>query len=243
MPLDDAQVERALAIAAHPDDLDFGAAGTIAAWVKSGIAVSYCIVTDGDAGGFDPAVDRTDIPGIRQREQRAAAAAVGVADVSFLGHRDGQVVADLALRRDLARQIRRVRPQRVLAPSPERNFERVFASHPDHLATGEAALCAVYPDARNPFAYPELLADEGLEAWVVPEVWLQGAPDGRTTTYVDATDVFDAKLAALRAHVSQTEHMDDLEGLLRSWMGGVAFAGRLAPGRLAEGFQVLDTGE
>lgn len=243
MPLDDAQVERALAIAAHPDDLDFGAAGTMATWVRSGIAVSYCIVTNGDAGGFDPAVARSDIPGIRQREQCAAAAAVGVTDVTFLGYPDGRVVPDLALRRDLARQIRRVRPQRVLAPTPERDFDRVFASHPDHLATGEAAMCAVYPDARNAFAYPELLADEGLGAWVVPEVWLQGAPAPRTTTYVDATDVFEAKLAALRAHVSQTEHMDDLEGLLRSWMTGVAWAGQLGPGRLAEGFQVVNTGE
>lgn len=243
MPTDDARVERALAVAAHPDDLDFGAAGTIATWVRSGITVYYCIVTDGDAGGFDPAVARADIPGIRRREQRDAAAAVGVTDVSFLGHRDGQVVADLALRRDIARQIRRVRPHRVLAPSPERNFARVFASHPDHLATGEGVLSAVYPDARNAFAYPELLRDEALEPWVVPEVWLQGGPDERTTTYVDATDAFDAKLAALGAHVSQTGRMDDLEGLLRSWMSGVAWTGRLAPGRLAEGFQVLDTGE
>jgi LmbE family N-acetylglucosaminyl deacetylase len=78
---------------------------------------------------------------------------------------------------------------------------------------------------------------------VVPEVWLQGGPAERTTTYVDATDAFEAKLAALRAHVSQTEHMDDLEALLRSWMTGVAWAGKLGPGRLAEGFQVLDTGE
>lgn len=242
MPLEETAVERVLAVGAYPDDLDFGAAGTLATWVRAGVQVAYCIVTDGDAGGFDPAVARSDIPGIRRAEQVAAAAAVGVTDVTFLGHRDGQVVPDLALRRDIARQIRRFRPQRVLTHSPERTFERVFASHPDHLSTGEATLRAVYPDARNAFAFPEL-ADEGLDAWTVQEMWLQGGPPERTNRWVDATDTFEAKLDALRAHRSQTEHMDDVEGLLRSWMSGVAWTGTLPPGRLAEGFHVVDTGE
>lgn len=236
--LADDTVERALVIMAHPDDVDFSAAGTIAGWTKAGIDVSYCIVTDGDAGGFDPAVPRLDIPRIRQAEQRAAAAEVGVQDVSFLGYPDGRIVVSFELRRDLARQIRRSRPQRVICPSAERNYRRLPASHPDHLAVGEATLCAVYPDARNPFAYPELLADETLEPWSVPELWIVAGPT--PDHFVDITETFDRKLAALRAHESQTAHMMDLEEMLRGWLGENARLGGLPDGRLAEAFQVVE---
>jgi len=170
------EVERVLVIAAHPDDVDFGSAGTIATWTDAGLEVSYCIATDGDAGGFDPAVPRSAIAGIRQDEQRKAAAAVGVTDVEFLGYPDGQLVVSIPLRRDITRAIRRARPDRVVVPSPQRDLRNVYVSHPDHQATGEAALCAVYPDARNPYAHPELLA-EGLEAHTVPEVWVASSND------------------------------------------------------------------
>lgn len=233
------QVERALVVVAHPDDIDFGAGGTIAAWTDSGIAVTYCICTDGDAGGFDPAVPRDQIGGIRQAEQRAAAKEVGVEDVVFLGYPDGQLTPSFDLRRDISRVVRQVRPQRLLMQSPEINWERIGASHPDHRAAGEAALCAVYPDARNPFTHLELAA-EGLEAWAVPETWVMVAGDG-ATHWVDVTDTFDRKVAALRAHVSQTAHMDDLEGLLRGWLGRNATAGGLPEGRLAESFKVVNT--
>jgi LmbE family N-acetylglucosaminyl deacetylase len=238
--LDDAAIERILVVTAHPDDVDFGAAGTVATWTRAGYAVTYCVVTNGDAGGFDPAVPRSEIAGIRQAEQRAAAAEVGVTDVRFLGHPDGRVEVSLDLRRDLSRVIRQVRPQRVLTQSPQRNYERIYASHPDHLATGEAALCAVYPDARNPFAHPELLADEGLEAWAVSEVWLMASPAGGH--FVDVTDLYDTKIAALRQHVSQLPGVPgDLDTLLRGWLGMNAAAAGLPEGRLAEAFQVLDT--
>jgi len=98
-----------------------------------------------------------------------------VETVVFLGHPDGRLQASIELRRDVSRQIRLFRPGRVITQSPERLFDRIYASHPDHLAAGEAALCAVYPDARNPFAHPELLADEGLEPHTVGEVWLMSA--------------------------------------------------------------------
>jgi len=153
------QITRALVVVAHPDDVDFGAAGTVATWTDAGIAVTYCIATDGDAGGFDPDVPRAQIPAIRRAEQEAAAKAVGVSDVVFLGYPDGRLQASIELRRDIARVIRRVRPQRVLCSSPERNRQRIHPSHPDHLAAGEAALCAVYPDARNSFAHPELAVE------------------------------------------------------------------------------------
>jgi LmbE family N-acetylglucosaminyl deacetylase len=164
-----------------------------------------------------------------------------VHDLRFLGYPDGRVEATLGLRQDLARVIRQVRPDRVLCPSPERNYTRIGIGHPDHRAVGSAALDAVYPDARNPFTFPELVADEGLAAWIVPEVWV---PGGIPTPnhYVDVTETFPRKVAALRAHQSQTGQLTDLEGMLRTRLAAMATQGGLGEGRLAEGFQVLETG-
>ncbi len=230
-------IERVLVITAHPDDVDFGAAGTIATWTDQGIEVAYCVITDGDAGGFDPAVPRSEIGGIRQAEQRAAAKEVGVEDVTFLGYPDGALYVTHELRRDVSRVVRQQRPQRVLIQSPERNWERIYASHPDHLAAGEAAMCAVYPDARNPFAHPDL--DE--EPWTVEEVWIMASGDAGASTYIDITDTFERKVEALRAHHSQTAHMEDLTARLRMWATLTAERAGLAEGRLAEGFRTVDT--
>jgi LmbE family N-acetylglucosaminyl deacetylase len=230
-------VERALVVTAHPDDVDFGAAGTVAAWVKAGVEVTYCIVTDGQAGGSDRSVSREEMAKIRRQEQRDAAAELGVSDVVYLGYPDGAVVAGLDLRRDISRQIRRVRPQRVLCQSPERMWDRLPASHPDHMAAGEAAVCAVYPDARNPFAHAELLDDEGLEPFSVPELWLMAAPE--VNRVVDITDTFERKLAALRRHVSQVGDGAGLDERLRGWAGDNARRAGLAEGRLAEAYRVV----
>lgn len=238
--LDDAEISRILVIVAHPDDVDFGAAGTVARWTDAGIDVVYCIVTDGDAGGSDPSVSRTDMATLRRAEQTAAAKQVGVHDLRFLAYPDGRVEATIALRKDLARVIRQVRPDRVACPSAERNYARTGASHPDHRAVGSAALDAVYPDARNQFAFPDLLAEEGLEPWTVREVWIAGSPS--PNQYVDVTETFSRKVAALRAHVSQTGQMENLEEFLRGWLSRAAHQGGLPEGHLAEVFQVLDTG-
>ena len=238
--LDDAEVERILVVTAHPDDVDFGAAGTVATWTDRGIAVTYCVCTDGQAGGSDHSVSRTDMAALRRDEQRAAAAAVGVTDVRFLGYMDGELQATHELRRDVSRVIREVRPQRVLTQSPERWWERLGASHPDHRAAGDATIDAVYPDARNPFAHPALLQDEGLEPWIVPEIWLMASP--RADHVVDVSATFDRKIAALRAHVSQTAHHDDLPGFVRSWMARAAADAGLPEGSLAERFQVVTVG-
>ncbi|MGH3153999.1 MAG: PIG-L deacetylase family protein [Streptosporangiaceae bacterium] len=235
---EDAAIARILSITAHPDDVDFGAAGTVAQWTDAGIEVVYCLVTAGDAGGFDEDIPRAKMAALRQAEQIAAAKCVGVTDVRFLGYPDGQVEATIALRRDLARVIRQVRPDRVLCSSPERNYVRLGISHPDHRAVGSATLDAVYPDARNPFAFPELRA-EGLEAWTVREVWIAGGPS--PDRYVDVTDTFPRKVAALRAHESQTAQRDDLEQMLRERLARTAAQGGLPEGRLAEAFQVLNT--
>jgi LmbE family N-acetylglucosaminyl deacetylase len=235
--LKEGEVSRVLAITAHPDDVDFAAAGTVAGWTDAGLEVTYCIVTSGDAGGFDEAFPRAEMPALRQAEQRAAAKCVGVHDVRFLGYPDGRVEATLDLRRDLARVIR---PDRVVCQSPERNYARTGASHPDHRAVGSAALDAVYPDARNPFAFPELREREGLAAWTVREVWVAGAPE--PDRFVDVTATFGRKVAALRAHESQVGHRDDLEERIRAMLTATAQRGGLPAGRLAEAFRVLDTG-
>ena len=237
--LDDAEIARVLCITAHPDDVDFGAAGTVARWTEAGIEVIYCVVTNGGAGGFDEGFPRDQMPALRRAEQVAAAKCVGVHDVRFLGYPDGRVEATLDLRRDLARVIRQVRPDRVVVPSPERNYNRIGIGHPDHRAVGSAALDAVYPDARNPFAFPELREREALDAWTVREVWIAGG--GTPNQYVDVTDTFARKVAALRAHESQTGHLDDLAERLRTRLASTAGQAGLPDGRLAEAFQVLDT--
>ena len=213
------------------------AAGTVASLVAAGVAVTYCVVTDGDAGGFDPEVPRAEIPGIRRAEQVAAAAVLGVRDVRFLGYRDGELTVSQELRRDITRVIRQVQPQRVMTMSPERNWDHISASHPDHLAAGEATVQAIYPDARNQFAHPTLLTDEGLGEWHVEELWLLGSPT--PDVFVDVTEHLPAKLAALRAHVSQTEHMADLDTMIRASMSQAAERGGLPAGRLAETFQTV----
>ncbi len=231
-------VARVLVVTAHPDDVDFGAGGTVAAWTQAGVDVSYCICTSGDAGGFDDTPREAMAP-LREAEQRAAAKEVGVTDVVFLGHLDGRVSASLELRRDISREIRRTRPDRVLTSSPEIWWRRLGASHPDHRAVGEATVAAVYPDARNPFAHPELLADEGLQPWSVRELWLMAAPDERVNHVVDTTDTVERKLAALRAHASQTAHVIDLDRRMRSLGGLWAQRFDLPAGRVAEAFQVV----
>jgi LmbE family N-acetylglucosaminyl deacetylase len=236
--LDDAEVQRVLCVMAHPDDVDFGCAGTVAAWSKAGIEVSYCIITDGDAGGFDPTVPRAEIGGIRRAEQTAAAREVGVTDLVFLGYPDGRLEATLDLRRDITRVIRQVRPDRVVCQSPDRNFQRLFASHPDHLAAGEATLCAVYPDARNPFTFTEL-ADDGLEAWTVREVWMNAMQN--PNRFFDITDTVDRKLDALRCHVSQLPDEAATLERVRQWVTATAKAAELPEGSAAEAFFVVET--
>jgi LmbE family N-acetylglucosaminyl deacetylase len=234
----DAGVERILVVTAHPDDVDFGNAGSVALWTDAGIEVAYCICTSGEAGGFELTVPRSTMVEIRESEQRAAAKVVGVSDVTFLRYPDGRLESSFDLRRDISRVIRRVRPQRVISQSPERNLQSVYASHPDHLAAGEATMAAVYPDARNPFAHPELL-DEGLEPWAVGEMYLATA--GTPNVTVDITDTFDRKLEALRCHVSQHPDPDGLEDRMRGWNSANATLGGLPEGRLAESYLRVDT--
>ncbi|MEU7171984.1 MULTISPECIES: PIG-L deacetylase family protein [Micromonospora] len=232
--LPDQDLHRALVVVAHPDDVDFAAAGTVARWTAAGATVVYCVVTDGEAGFDDDAGDRRVRASIRRAEQLAAGRAVGVTDIRFLGCPDGELTVSLDLRRDITRVIREVRPNRVLTHSPEIAWEMPAASHPDHRATGEATLGAVYPDARNPLAHRRLLTDEKLAAWPVRELWVMGGP--RSNHHPDITDTFDRKVAALRAHRSQVGDAGVLVERLRDRHADLAGATGLPAGRLAERF-------
>ena len=233
-------MRRVLVVTAHPDDVDFGSSGTVAAFTTAGLEVTYCIVTNGEAGGSDRALARSEMAALRQDEQRAAAAVVGVSDVRFLGHPDGRVQATLDLRRDISRVIRQVRPERVITQSPERNWDFIYASHPDHLAAGEAAVCAVYPDARNPFAHTELLEVEGLEPWTVPELWIMapGAGAASSRIAVETTATVDRKVAALMCHKSQMTDPDAIAQRVRAAALAMGATAGLPEGRSAEVFRV-----
>lgn len=234
---DNARIERVLCFAAHPDDIDFGAAGTVAAWTAAGVEVSYCIMTDGDAGGFDPQ-QRDEIVRLRGEEQRRAAALVGVTDIHYLHERDGYLEPTHEVIREVVRLIRRLRPDVVLAMHPERNWNRIQKSHPDHLAVGEAVTRAVYPALENPFAYPELAA-AGLEAYKLPWLWLYAGPEERENHFVDVTERVDGKLAAIHIHVSQHPDVDAMERTVRGLMARTAERAGLPPGRSAEAFHVV----
>jgi len=229
--------ERVLVVVAHPDDIDFGIAGTMARLTKAGSTVTYCLVTSGEAGAPED-LPRAEVAALRQREQTAAAAEVGVTDLRFLGQPDGHLTPSLELRREISRVIRETRPALVVTQSPERRWDRIYASHPDHLAVAEATIAAVYPDARNPHAHPELLA-EGHEPHAVPELWVTGLEP--LDVFVDITDVFDRKVAALEAHASQTAERFDVRSLLHDWAASVTLQNNLSQDRLTEAFRRIAT--
>jgi LmbE family N-acetylglucosaminyl deacetylase len=190
----------ALVIFAHPDDAEYMCGGTVALWASEGTAVHYCVVTDGSAGSNEPGVTREEMAIVREREQRAAAEVLGVASLSFLGYRDGELEVTLDTRRDVTRVVRRIRPDVIVAPDPSRLWSASgYINHWDHKQAGTLALSTVMPDAPSRPQFAELL-DEGLEPFEIPNLWLAAEqPD----TYVDITKTIDVKLAALAEHRSQ----------------------------------------
>ncbi len=207
--------DRFMVIAGHPDDADFGPAGTAARWIDQGSTGWLVCCTSGDAGGEDPAADPLELAVVREREQDAAAAIVGYAGVSYLHMPDGAVVNDLVLREHLVREIRTFRPDAVLATDPSVIFYRDGGiNHTDHRAAGLAAVDAVYPAARNPMAFPGL-ARAGLAAHRVRRLYLfwPSEPNVR----VDISPTLNRKIAALRAHASQIREPERLEERIRAW--------------------------
>jgi LmbE family N-acetylglucosaminyl deacetylase len=208
---------RFMVIAAHPDDAEFGPAGIAARWIDEGSEGWLVCCTSGDQGGEDPDADPLALAGLRETEQRAAAAITGYAGVTFLHQPDGALANDLALREQLVREIRTFRPDAVLATDPDTLFYKGGGvNHTDHRAAGIAAVDAVYPAARNPMAFP-WLARSGLAAHKVRRLYLFWSD--RSDTWVDIAATLERKIEALRAHASQIHDVDGLADRIRSWAG------------------------
>jgi LmbE family N-acetylglucosaminyl deacetylase len=207
---------RVLIVVAHPDDIEFGAAGSAAMWTDAGAEVIYCIVTDGAAGSNEKDVVYEQLVERRKQEQTDAARQVGVKDVYFLSYPDGTLQPTMELRRDLTRLIRQLRPDRVVIMDPtaillqEEDFS--YINHPDHRASGEAALYAVFPSAESRPIFRELL-EEGLEPHHVNELYLMMSD--KPNIAVDITQVMDRKIQALLAHRSQLD--ESVIDMVRGW--------------------------
>jgi LmbE family N-acetylglucosaminyl deacetylase len=218
-------------LVAHPDDAEFMCGGTTARWAREGCRVDYVLVTDGSAGSNDPGATREQMREIREREQRAAADVLGVTSVTILGEPDGMLEVTIDTRRKVCRQVRRLRPEVIVAPDPTVLWRGArYVNHSDHKAAGNLALSAIMPDAPTRLMFPELL-EEGLEPYEVPNLWLGAAePD----TFVDIGETMDLKLEALTKHVSQ------VGDVVSKWVRErAAQMGERAGCTYAEGFKAL----
>ncbi len=232
LKLEERTPQRVLVVAAHPDDIEFGVAGSVAKWIAAGAEVTYLIVTDGSAGSNDPGVDPDELAARRRAEQQAAAEVLGVKDVRFLGFRDGTLEPTLEVRKAITRVIREVRPDRVVTQDPTTIFvEGIYVNHPDHRAAGEATVYATFPSAGTRPIFPELL-DEGYEPHSVKELYLMLTLE--PTHAVDITDVMDRKLEALFKHESQLG--PDIEEWVREMSREM---GNLAGCEYAEVYRVI----
>ena len=224
--------DRVLVVAAHPDDIEFGAAGTVARWVSEGATVRYLLVTRGDKGSDDADVDVGELTQTRMAEQRAAAAELGVAGVDFLDEPDGQVEPSLALRERITYAIRSFRPEIVMTHDPTVLFvNNEWVNHPDHRAVGQAAVDAVFPTARDPLNFREHL-EGGLEAWKVAELYLWSTNEANQL--VDIGGTIERKVASLAHHASQFR---DFESVARWVRRRSEELGERAGYRAAEGFR------
>src|SRR5437867_8194272 len=230
---------RILCVAAHPDDIEFTIAGSVARWVREGRDVGFCLVTSGGAGTNEHTPSSAGLVPVRERESSDAAKLLGVKDLVFLGYQDGVLEPTLGLRRDLTRVIRRFRPDVIVCGDPTvRWYGNEYLNHPDHRAVASAALDAVFPSAETRAIFRELL-DEGLEPHKVKQVLMTGSlqPD----TWFDIGDTLALKCAALHAHVSQVGPGKRIDGMLRAW---ARRDGKRAGVKYAEAYRrfVLDRG-
>ncbi len=226
--------ERVLVIAAHADDIEFGLSGMVARWTDAGTQVTYCIVTDNSSGDNTPDADLVALVETRYREGVESARIVGVEDVRFLNYKDGILEPTMALRRDLTRLIREIRPQIVVTFDPTTLIAADFyINHPDHRATGEAAMYAVFPSAGSRPIFPELL-EEGYEPHDVEKLYLMLS--NQPTLHIDISETIDRKLEALRAHTSQIGDGEEVTKMVREWN---AEAGKEAGYGYAESVRVI----
>ncbi|MDQ2952406.1 MAG: PIG-L family deacetylase [Chloroflexota bacterium] len=226
------EIKRAMAIYAHPDDAEFGMAGTVAKWVKAGVEVTYCMVTNGASGSDDPSMTREKLRDTRYAEQRAAAKILGVKTCVFLGHEDGYLYATLEVRRDVARQIRIHKPDAILTMDPTSRIADTYINHPDHIATGEVVLRSINPDASTRNMFPELWFDEHLEPHKPKALFLTSF--GEDGVAVDISAVMEIKVKALLAHSSQL--WPGAETMIREW---AKQTGKRAGYKAAESFRIV----
>jgi LmbE family N-acetylglucosaminyl deacetylase len=206
--------ESAMVIVAHPDDAEFTVGGTVAAWVEAGCCVTYVICTDGNAGSHEPGITREKLAGIRRAEQRAACTTLGVSEVVFLGHDDGQLEPTLDLRRELVRAIRQYKPEVVMTWDPTRLFVNGdYINHPDHRAAAQAALDAAAPASEMPLLWPEVGAPHRVR-----QLYIYGNDDANV--WVDVTGTIDKKIEALKRHASQLGDWDPTE-MIKEWSAEV----------------------
>ena len=203
-----------LVILAHPDDPEFFCGATIARWAEMGHCISYCLLTRGDKGVRDAIIDPNQLARIREVEQKHAADILGVKEVMFLEFQDGYLVPDLGARKEVARVIRKIRPDVVVSCDPTYIFGENNINHPDHRAAGQIVVDAIFPAAGNPLYFPELLQEEGLQPHGVKEIWL--SVTGQPNTTIDVTEHWVKKIQALHCHETQVSDMNQLDERLRS---------------------------
>jgi LmbE family N-acetylglucosaminyl deacetylase len=234
MASDGAHYQRAMVVVAHPDDAEWGCAGTVAKWCAEGWEVVYVLCTDGSKGSEDPEMTSGRLVEIRKQEQLDAGKVLGLKDIVFLGYEDSMLEPTLELRRDIAREIRRHRPDVLICMNPVRSVDgEGYLGHPDHFASGEAALSAVFPSSRDRLTFPELLR-EGLEPHKVKEVWMMFHGD-TADKFVDVSAYMDTAVDALKAHQTQVSE-EDAEVDMRQWRNST---GKKVGFEFAEAFKVF----
>jgi len=228
--------KRALSIHAHPDDQEFTVAGLLAHWVRSGCEVVSVIVTSGEAGSNDPARDATykpELAHMREFEQSSASAILGIQETVFLHFPDGELEPSLDLRRELARIIRKYKPEAVVTGDPQGVFYgNGYINHPDHRAAAQAALYAVFPSSETRLIFTELLKI-GYEPHKVKRLYVHGSE--KSDTWIDISGTIGLKIAALRKHISQLGDWDP-EKMIREW---AAEEGKEHGLEYAEGYKVM----
>ncbi len=229
-------VRKLLVIAAHPDDPDFGAGATIPAFVEAGVEVSYCIVTSGDAGGFEDD-GQSSIAIRREAEQRAAADVYGVTNIHYLREPDGFVEPNAELQKKIIRVMRTERADTILTQHPDHTWTSFQRSHPDHLAVGQAVIRAAYPAVENPYAFPELRLEEGLEPYKIHQILMMAAPDHLRNVAFEADDYCELKIKALLEHASQHPDVPKMKAFVRDMVQHTYTELTGKVGRSVEAFQ------
>jgi LmbE family N-acetylglucosaminyl deacetylase len=226
--------ESAMAIYAHPDDIEFSCGGTLARWAKEGARISYVIVTNGDVGIADPSISRKEGIQIRRSEAQAAAKIAGATEVVVLDERDGEVQVSMDLRKRLVREIRRFKPEVVLTHDPSVIIASdTYLNHPDHRAVGTTAIDAIFPAAGQPNLFESIEQEEGFKAHKPRKVYFSSRTEA--TVFVNIESTIDLKIAALRAHKSQMLDWDPEEGI-KQWAGERGSGKEM---KYAEGFRVV----